>query len=123
MKGKSREGFKKGLKNILLNLVWAILILLSVILLYENILLTTVLVGFIATIGLIRWKSYATLAIFVFAAIWGPISEMLAIYFGVWAYAYTNVFNIPSWLFIVWGSAGAFLYQTTLEIINMGVKK
>ena len=30
--------------------------------------------------------------------------------------------TIPVWLFLVWGNAGAFLYQMGLELKDLGVK-
>ncbi len=48
---------------------------------------------------------------------------MISISFGIWSYSYTNFINIPLWLFVLWGNAAAFLYQTALEIKNLGIKK
>ena len=51
------------------------------------------------------------------------LMEMIAISYGVWNYAITNFVNIPFWLFLLWGESGAILYQASLEIKKLGVKK
>ncbi len=110
-------------KNIIFNCIFALLTILLPILFYKRILLATVLSLSITVIGLIKWKSKLTLVIFLFGAVWGAVSEMTAINFGVWNYSYTNFMNIPTWLFIAWGNASVFLYQTALEFHKLGVKK
>jgi|ETNmetMinimDraft_2_1059921.scaffolds.fasta_scaffold217109_2 hypothetical protein len=91
--------------------IFAIAIFVSVIIFYKNILLTTIITGILAIIALIVWKSRRTLVIFVVGGIGGTILEMIAGKFGVWNYSITNVINVPWWLFIVWGSAAAVVYQ------------
>ena len=110
-------------KKILFNMMFAFLSVVIVILFYENILLASVLLGIITITGLIKWKSKLTLIIFLFGALWGPICEIIAISFGVWSYSAPNFFNVPVWLFILWGNAAAFLYQTAIEFKKLGVKK
>jgi len=103
-------------KNILFNALFALLTFFTVILFYENILLTTIILIIIAILGLVRWKSLRTLKIFFLAGIFGTIAEIIAIKMGIWNYEITNFLDIPAWLFIVWGNAGAFIYQTAKEI-------
>lgn len=93
-----------------------------VILFYNNILLTSILLAITSIISLVKWNSRITFVVFIFGALWGAFSEMLAIYYGVWNYAVTNFFNIPFWLFIIWGNAAAFLYQTGKEFGRLGIK-
>jgi len=114
---------KKEWKNILFNCIFAILALVFPILFYKNNLLATILLLTISIIGLLKWKSWITLILFIFGGIWGPISEIIAIQYGVWEYTLPNFFSVPIWLFILWGMAAAFLYQTALEFIKLGVKK
>jgi len=114
---------KQEWKNILFNLIFAGLNLGIVIYFYKNILLTTILVGLVAVTGLVKWKSKITLTIFIFSALFGALAEIVAISFGVWNYALPNFYNIPFWLFILWGNAAAFIYQTALEIKRLGIKK
>jgi hypothetical protein len=119
---KEEEAIRKEWKNILFNLVFAFLAVIIPSLFYENIALTTALLFVVSAIGLIKWKSKLAIAIFFFGALWGPVSEMLAIKFGVWSYAVPNFFTIPIWLFFVWGDAAVFLFETAKEIHKLGVK-
>jgi len=120
---QEKKALKKEWKNLIFNFAFAILTILFVILFYENILLTSILVGIIGIIGLLKWKSWIALIIFIFGGIFGAICEMTAIYYGgVWHYSITNFFNIPLWLFFVWGNTAAFLFETSKEIRKFGVK-
>jgi hypothetical protein len=120
---KEERIIRREYLNIIFNVGFAILTLLIPIIFNKNIWLATILLILISLIALIKWRSSLTLIVFLFGALWGPISEMIAIYFNVWSYSYTNFINIPIWLFIVWGNAAAFIYQTTVEIKKLGVKK
>ena len=119
---KIEEGFKREVKNILFNLAFCIFVLGTVIIFYKNILLTFILVLFGSILALIKWKSYRTLIIFFIGGLWGPVSEMLAIKAGVWTYTTTSLFGVPLWLFLVWGDAAAFIYETAKEIKRIGIK-
>ncbi|VVB77974.1 Uncharacterised protein [uncultured archaeon] len=114
---------KKEWKNILFNLLFAVFTLLFPILFKKNILLTFLLVVLISIIGLVKWKSGRTLIIFIFGGVFGAVAEIIAVDHNVWSYSYTNFINIPLWLFIVWGNASAFIYQTSVEIKKLGIKK
>jgi predicted N-acyltransferase len=120
---KEERIFSREWKNILFNLVFATLTVIFPILFYKNIVLTAILVLIVTIAGLIKWKSKLTTAIFIFGAVWGPVSEMICVHFGVWQYSQINFYNIPLWLFIVWGNAAAFIYQTALEFRKIGIKK
>ncbi len=120
---KIKKSLRKEWKNIIFNALFAILTLVIVILFYKNILLTVVILIIITAIGLSKWKSILTLILFIFGGIFGALAEMISISSGAWVYTFTNFINIPSWLFIVWGNATAFIYQTALEIKKLGVKK
>lgn len=114
---------KKEWKNILFNFVFAILSILIVIFFYKRIFLASILLLIVAIIGLIKWKSKITLAIFIFAGLFGTIAEMIVITYGVWIYSIKNIINVPLWLFILWGNAGAFMYQTAIEFKKIGIKE
>jgi hypothetical protein len=114
---------KREWKNIIFNCLFAVFTILFAILLYKNIILATIAIGVISITGLIKWKSKITLIIFLFGGFFGPISEMISIYFGVWNYPIYNIVNIPLWLFLVWGNAAVFIYQTTVELKKLGVRK
>ena len=113
---------KQEWENIIFNAVFVILTFLFVIIFYKNIILTTVLIGLLSIIGLIEWKSKLTLIIFIFGAIFGVMAEIIAAYYNIWNYTFANFYDVPLWLFIVWGNATAFIYQTALESKKLGVK-
>jgi len=113
---KKEEGrVKREWKSILFNLILYAFSLVITVLFYRNVLLTTILLSILSIIGLVKWKSWITLGIFFFGVIAGPIFEVVAINYGVWSYSIPSFFNIPFWLFILWGVAAAFIYQIALE--------
>lgn len=118
-----KRGLKQEWKNIIFDLAFAILTFLFVIFFYKNIPLTTILLILLALSGLIKWKSKLTIIVFFMGAISGTLAEMLAIKYHIWSYSFTNFINVPFWLFVLWGNAAAFIYQTALEIKKLGVRK
>lgn len=118
-----KRAVKRESKNVIFNAAFAILTIIAVILTYKNIPLASACVFLISLVGLIKWKSPITLAVFIFTGLFGTISEMFAINYGVWQYSTINFYNIPFWLFFVWGNAGMFVYQTALEFKKLGVEK
>lgn len=117
---KERKIIKKEWKNILFNCLFAFLALLITVLFFREPILATILLSLTSLLGLIKWKSKLTLAIFLFGGLWGPICEMIAINYGVWEYALPNFLNVPFWLFILWGMAAAFLFETAKELNKLG---
>jgi hypothetical protein len=73
-------------------------------------LLVVVAAGMFAVEGIHpAWKVY--LAGFCI----GPLSEMLCIYTGAWAYAQTPVYSVvPLWLPFLWGVASLLLYRLSM---------
>src|SRR3989344_1945033 len=56
--------------------------------------------------------------IWIFGALFGPISEAFCIYYGLWNYTHPDFWGIPVWLPLVWGNAfvlGALLYKLITE--------
>ncbi len=100
----------------LFNCIFAVLTLSITILFYRKVLLATILLLALAFIALIKWKSKLTLLVFIFGAIFGTMAEMVAIKFGVWNYSVTSIFNVPYWLFVVWGNAAIFIYHLALGL-------
>lgn len=120
-----KEGIriKREWKNLVFNGLFAITTLLIILFFYSKIFIATTILSIVTIIGMVKWKSWSTFAIFLFGAIGGTGAEMLAINSGVWSYAIINLFNIPIWLFIVWGNAACFIYQTAIELVKLGVKR
>jgi len=119
---KNKKGFFQEYKEEIFNWSFAITTILVVIIFYRNIWLTNFLVLLIAIIGLFHWKSKRTLVTFILGSIFGVLAEMLCIQYGVWEYSFTNFYNVPIWLFFVWGNASAFLYQTAKLIKERKLK-
>ena len=110
MTKKKKKGF------LVFEFIFLLLNVFIIVVFYKNILLTTISLLIVAIIGLTTWKSKRTLMIFIFAGIGGTLVEMIAIHFGVWKYTITNFFNVPFWLFIIWGNAAALIYQVAKKI-------
>jgi hypothetical protein len=51
------------------------------------------------------------LPIFLYAALFGPISEIICIYAGAWSYTNAQFLVIPLWLPLVWGMAGVHMSE------------
>lgn len=119
---KLEQGIKKEWKNIIFNIVFAFVVVFSAALLHDYIWIAAGFLLILSLFVLIKWNSRVTIFIFIFGAFWGPLSEMICIAFGAWQYSNVNFYSIPIWLFIVWGDAAAFLYQTAFEIKKLGVK-
>ena len=110
-------------KNIMFNSAFGISTLAVIVFFYRNIWLTTLLLGIISLIALIKLKSKLILILFFIGAIVGVIAEVIAINYGVWAYSNPNFINVPIWLFFAWGNAAVFTYLVSLEIKEFGIKK
>ena len=124
-KSKLSKKIKKEWENLLFNLIFVILAIVIIILFNSNTTLTTILEMILGIVGLIKWKSKRTLAIFIVAGIFGTIAEMIVIYTSqTWIYAFPTFMQlVPIWLFAVWANAGAFIYETSKEIHKLGVNK
>jgi hypothetical protein len=108
---------KKGKKVItLFDIFFLAANILVVALFYKNIPLTFSLLLLIAVIGLTKWRSWRTVLIFIWAGIAGTVGEIFFISVGVWEYSITNFFNVPLWLFILWGNTAALIYQIAKKI-------
>lgn len=117
------KSLDKEWKNLMFNMAFALATIILTILLKEKIILLTLVLIIVTLIGMFKWKSWVTFVLFVFGALFGTFAEVISIKYGVWNYAFPSFWGVPLWLFIVWGNAAAFLYQSGLEIKKLGVKK
>ncbi len=62
--------------------------------------------------------SFSELFLFFFSSFGGFFAEMFAVNFGVWSYSYTVFFNVPCWLFLLWGIASIFIVRIYNFIIS-----
>lgn len=119
---KEEKIIRKEWRNIVFDCSFAILAILFTLLFYNKPYLTTISLAIVSIIGLLRWKSKLAFSIFIFGGLFGPVAEMIAIKYGVWTYARPDFFNIPFWLFILWGMAAVFLFEIAKEIHKLGVE-
>ena len=103
------------IKNSIINSMFGILTLTIVILLYKTIFIATIALIILAIINLSIWKSKIMLKLFIFGSLFGTLAEIIAIYFGVWDYALSNLINIPLWLIPLWGCAAMFIYRIGID--------
>ncbi len=111
---------RKEWLNILFNLVFAILTLILTILFYRSVWLAVGLLVIVMVFGMLKWRSPLVIFVFIFGALFGTFSEIVAIRYGVWTYAISNVAGVPFWLFVVWGNAAMFFYQMAVEFERLG---
>ena len=124
-KWKFKDRVSHEWRNIIFNIGFSVIAILIVIFFYDQILLTAVLEGLLGIIGLLKWKSKVTLAIFILGGIWGALAEMLVIYTtGAWTFKVPSILHIiPLWLIFIWANAAAYLYETGKELRKIMIKK
>ncbi len=101
----------KKLRNILIDSIIALALLLQVLYLNSNpnLLFATLLIYNIIVLSI--HKSKSLLKLFIFTAIFGALSEIVSIYYGAWSYATPQFLGIPYWLPLVWGHAGIYMHR------------
>jgi hypothetical protein len=109
---------EKKSKNLLFIFVLTGLNILTVIIFSEKIYLTALMVSLLGILGLIKWKSFITLGVFIIGGMGGAVVEMIVISTsGAWFYSSPNILNlIPLWLFPLWANAAAMIYEIGKEI-------
>lgn len=109
-------------RHITFNVCFAVTSLLAVLVYHaqpERVAIALVVLGMA---GLLYWRSWLTLTIYVFGGAFGVTAESIAVSYGAWAYANPTVVGVPNWLFFLWGAAAAFIYQTSRELRKFGVR-
>ena len=97
--------------------ILALVLLVQVLFLYQTPTLLFISLALYNGIILYIEKSKTLFKVFIFAGIFGPISEILAVMFGVWTYSVSpSMFGVPFWLVFVWGHAGIYLYKFGLHV-------
>ncbi|ODS37503.1 MAG: hypothetical protein A7315_03985 [Candidatus Altiarchaeales archaeon WOR_SM1_79] len=76
----------------------------------------------VCSIALYIWhREKSELLLFIMGAIFGPVVEVICIYYGAWSYSNPSFLGIPIWLPIAWGYAVVYLKGIHENIL--GVKK
>lgn len=94
---------------------------LAIPVLFSNYLAATILIP-IALLFILFPHDSKIWKIWVFGALFGPLSEAFCIYYGLWNYAHPDFFGIPIWLPLVWGNVfilGALLYKMIPKRISI----
>ncbi|MBU2101363.1 DUF2878 family protein [Patescibacteria group bacterium] len=98
-------------KKSLLNFPLALLSLVSVSLLWKSWSLLTLILLVIGVLMLLIEKERNTVLVYIAAGLGGAITEMVAIFFGVWTYTDPAIAGIPIWLPFLWGAAALYILR------------
>lgn len=101
--------FKEDLRIIIITALFLILSILGIWFLWEDIILLTVTLFFLALIELSAIGSRKLAVVFFLCGIGGGIVEIVAVHFGAWNYTEPTFLNIPLWLLPGWGNAGIII--------------
>lgn len=94
-------------RDLLLSITFIAITVILVIYFWKNSILLFSLLAIISIIELIIWKGKFDLLLYFVPFIVGPPLESLVITFGgAWVYSSPDFFNIPLWLFPLWGLTG-----------------
>ncbi|MBI4116269.1 hypothetical protein HY449_00830 [Candidatus Pacearchaeota archaeon] len=115
--------FRHEINSLIFNGIFAILTLLTVIIFYKNILLTTVILSVLAIIALLKWKTAKVFIIFILGGFLGAFAEIIGVNYGAWSYSYASFLGVPAWIFFFWGNAAIFIYRLSNEIKKIKMKK
>ena len=77
----------------------------AVVLLWRESFMLTLTLFVISALMLVVLRSKKITAVYVFVALWGPLTEAIAIAKGVWHYESPDFFGLPLWLPFLWGAA------------------
>jgi hypothetical protein len=88
--------------------------ILSVVLLWKDVLLLSSVLIILSIIFLTFWHRKKDIITFIFGVIFGWVTESICIYFGAWAYTNTT-FLVPFWLPILWGIAAMIMRRFFIE--------
>ncbi|MFA5954214.1 MAG: hypothetical protein WC817_01600 [Patescibacteria group bacterium] len=96
-------------KKSLINFILAVVTILFVLFLWRNTIVLVFLLSIISLLMLAVERNRAAFYLYIIAFVLGPLSESLAIQYGIWSYKNYNVLGFPAWLPFVWGNAALFL--------------
>lgn len=98
----------------------AVFILFSVSLFWQSPLWLTLILIIISATMIAIGKNKKDLYLYIICFFAGPLSEAIAISFGIWAYTSPNIIGIPIWLPFVWGNAAVFIKRIyrLIDIVN-----
>lgn len=113
---KKRGDTRNGIRNLALEVLLYFLSTLFIISLWKNNLVVLMLMLLVWLFALKFWHSREDIIFFLAAAFFGPLGEIVAIHFGVWAYANPSMLGIPVWLPFAWGYVGMLIRRLSITI-------
>jgi ABC-type proline/glycine betaine transport system permease subunit len=118
-----KRNWKKEYRNIIFNFLFIILTLLAILTLHDRVLTAFIVLTLLSVVALVKWNSKITLIIFICVSIARPVCEIAAIKFGLWSYSNISIFDVPLWLFPLWGATASSIYQLAYEIKKLHIAK
>lgn len=107
---------KKKYLKIAINIVLAVLGILAVVTLWNTPFVLLGMVLLLIVVVFVLQPSRNVLAVFLFAALLGPMAEMLCVQAGAWRYTNPQFFGIPVWLPFLWGLFGMAVYELSIVL-------
>lgn len=108
-------------KDILKEGLIFIVLVVSIIWLWKYSLLLFVLLSVLSLMALFLWHDSLDVCFFTIVAVFGTVSEILFVKFGVWTYANPTLLGIPIWFppsFAVAALVGQRLARTVVRVLN-----
>lgn len=94
----------------------------SIVIFYQNNFLLTFLLATGWLIGILFWHKNHDIYFYVAGAILGPLSEIVAIYFGAWEYTNPSFLGIPIWLPFAWGLVTMMLKRISETFVKIEMR-
>ena len=110
---------KKIEKEVLFELFLFCAGIASIVLLFKNNLLLTLVMIITWGVGLVFWHKKADVIYFITGGIVGPVAEIICIQSGVWQYANPSFLGIPLWLPFAWGLATVLTKRIAETVIKI----
>ena len=92
--------------KILIFFLISIVVISSVIFLWEKPLVLTLFLLSVALLKHIVLPVEKEIICFVLAGVLGALSESIAVFSGIWEYSQSQTINVPLWLIPLWGLTG-----------------
>ncbi|UCG95438.1 MAG: hypothetical protein JSV92_00075 [archaeon] len=90
---------------------------------FENNILVSIILLALCLIRLWLYHRKDDLFFFFSGALFGPVSEIILVSFGVWRYANPTFLGVPMWLPFAWGLATLMIKRFAEIFVKIEVKK
>jgi hypothetical protein len=99
--------YSRAVKSLLLPLS----VILFPVYFWQHEILVTIGLLVVLSVFMLEREHRKHVPIFMYAALFGPISEAICIASGAWSYTNAQFLIIPLWLPLVWGMAGVHMSE------------